>query len=66
MLKELLDEPEEMGIADRLGGLDLIHLAVEGAQRMPLALSIVRSSDILGRGRQIAPVSGIGHLVAIL
>jgi hypothetical protein len=35
-LIELLDEPEETGIADGLGGLDLLHLAVEGGPPHPL------------------------------
>ncbi len=38
MLGELLDEPEEMSIANGLGGLDLIHLAVEGGPAQALRL----------------------------
>jgi hypothetical protein len=33
---ELLDEAGEVSVADGLGGLDLLHLAVEGGPSHPL------------------------------
>jgi hypothetical protein len=38
VLGELLDELEKTGVADRLGGLDLLHLAVEGGPAHAMGL----------------------------